>query len=101
MRVTRKDCFSSQQSIALPVTKWVGFFPTLTNSPKPAGCPTIQVSSDTLYQGLASDPTSQELRAQDCATPDTNHQSKVDICASDLQLYVGVSMTPWSGSIVC
>lgn len=59
-----------------------GVFPALTNSPTPAGCPTIQCGSGTNQSQCRL----HKLRAQShktAPTPDTNCTSQVVTCTSD------------------
>ena len=45
-------------SLMLPISRNVGVFSRLpSNSPTPAGCPQIKLSSDTFYLEMKSDPT--------------------------------------------
>ena len=60
---------------------WV-FFPTPRNSVTPAVCPTIQLSSDTIYLEIASNPHRGSV-LQDCSLPSTSGVSH-KFSASDL-----------------
>ena len=68
------------------------FPPTPSSSPTPAGCPPIQVNSDTTYLERASDPTGKGSVPQDRPpTPHFRLQSQVQVvtCASDQQAIDG------------
>lgn len=48
------------------------------NSVAPAGCPTIQLNSDTIYQDITADPTAEGLSI--ISTADANHKFRCCLC---------------------
>ena len=82
----KKQCYPTDHSLLAPAHhdeqfctqfQCVGFFPPTppSNSGTPAGCPTIQLNSDTVYPEIASDSTSEGLSRH------SRRQSQIQIVA--------------------